>query len=192
MIRNPIAHASWLFIAVILAAVSGWYYVSTDNPYVLDKHTLNHMPDIIAKQVHLTQFDDNGAIKHDMLSTTMTHQPADDRYLFVSPIIHIRDDNQSAPWKITAKKALTYNGSKLIELVESVHLCQQIDKNRFNEIITEQLYYQPNKKFAYTDLPIEFNQPGANIKAIGMQAELDRKQVKLLNRAQGAFIHEKS
>ncbi len=187
---NPITHASWLFVAVIIAAISGWYYVSSDNQYLLDKQTLNHMPDIIAQQIHLTQFDENGRIKHDMVSTKMTHQPANDRYTFISPKILIIGDNQNAPWRITAKKALSYNSAELIELVDNVHLYQHIDYKKFNDIITEQLYYKPNLKLAYTDKPIEFNQPGANIKAVGMKAKLDSKQVRLLSRAQGAFTHE--
>lgn len=190
MTKNPITHASWLFIAVVITAISGWYYVSTDNPYVLDKQTLNHMPDIIANQVHLTQYDEQGRIKHDMLSKTMTHQPFDDRYLFISPKINIASDNdQSSPWQITAQKAISLQGGALIELVDSVHLYQKIDGNKFNDIITEQLFYQPNKKLAYTNKPIEFKQPGTTIKAIGMQAELESKHVRLLKQAQGAFTH---
>ena len=190
MIRNPITYATWLFIAVVLAAISGWYYVSSDTQYSLDRQTLSHMPDVIAQQVHLTQYDENGRVKHDMISNKMIHQQADDRYVFMSPKILIIGDKQTAPWKITAKRALSLNGSELIELIDTVHLYQRIDGNKFNEIITNQLYYKPTQKLAYTDKPIEFNQPGTKIKAIGMRANLDKKQVRLLSQAQGAFTHE--
>lgn len=192
MKRNPVTHASWLFIAVIITAISGWYYISTDNPYLLDKQTLNHMPDIIASQVHLIQFDENGRIKHDLVSKKMSHKPADDRYLFLQPKIRVISENQSAPWHITAKRAISLHGGDLIELVDTVHLHQAIDNNKFNDITTEKLFYQPQKKLAYTDEFIVLNQPGTIIKSVGMQAELENKHVRLLNHAQGAFTHEKA
>ncbi|WP_367607142.1 LPS export ABC transporter periplasmic protein LptC [Legionella sp. W05-934-2] len=189
MTKNPITRASWLIITLVIAAFSGWYYVSTDNAYRLDKQTLNNMPDVVADKVHLTQFDEKGRIKHDLVSKMMSHKPADDRYLFIKPNIRVASETQKSPWLITAEIAISLQGGALIELVDSVHLHQKIDNNKFNDILTERLYYQPNKKLAYTDKPIEFNQPGATIKAVGMQAELDKKHVRLLSQAKGAFTH---
>ncbi|MCC5792499.1 MAG: LPS export ABC transporter periplasmic protein LptC [Legionellaceae bacterium] len=180
-------NALWIFLIMLALAVSGWYFASNTQQYRLDEDALSITADNRIRNLQVTRFDASGALLHQLTTPYMVHIPKDDTNHFSEPRILIVDKKQ-APWKIQASKGISLHGGEKIHLQDKVIMEQSIgDKGETNRFLTDAIDYYPRKKFAETQAPIRYQQPGSSVESLGMRAWLEHKHIQLLSRARGRY-----
>lgn len=97
-------------------------------------------------------------------------------------------NNSNIPWIITADSAHSNFDGSIITLSGNVLAWQTINNLTRNELKTEKLILEPNKKFAQTDKAVTISNPGNIVNGVGMQAFLQSNIIKLLSRVKS--VHE--
>lgn len=180
-------HTLFMFILLLLIGMMGWYIARPENLNLLDSHTLATTPDAIIENITVTTFNPDGSLAHRLTSPLMKHIPQNNVSLLQQPHITVYQTKQ-APWQISAGHGKALNGSQKVELSNKVIIHQRAStKNKENTLRTEKLFYYPKKRYADTDVAVTLTQPGIIIKAIGMQAYIDEKSVKLLHQTRGRY-----
>ncbi|WP_419420882.1 LPS export ABC transporter periplasmic protein LptC [Legionella sp. D16C41] len=184
---NAAKQSAWIFCLLIVLSCSGWYFASSPKGEKLDTATLAKTPDSIAIGLKVQQFDSKGALAHSLESPQAKHIPEKDIYIFATPHIVLKQENEPN-WDIHAQKALAFEKGKQINLRGNVVIHQEKGlKSPESTLKTEELTYFPEQKFATTNLAVIFRQPGSVIHSEGMNAYLDQKRVELLNNAHATY-----
>ena len=175
------------FIILICLGCVGWYIAKPQQLLLLDSKTLLNTPDAIINNLTVTKFNADGSIATRLITPQMKHIPNNNTSLLDKPNIISYQENQ-APWKISALNGKAINGSEKVTLTNDVFIHQPASPhNKETNFHTEKLYYYPQRQYADTDIAITLTQPGTVIKAIGMQAYLEEKKIKFLNRTRGRY-----
>lgn len=178
---NAAKQAVWMFFAIIALACSGWYFASKPQAKRLDAQTLANTEDTIVTNIVISQYNNKGQLVNRLASPTMKHIPEQNTHLLTHPHILIIEENQPA-WEIDAASATGIDGGKQITFKKEVVIHQQAgEHNLENTFKTEELLYFPKQKYATTELPVFFSQPGSTMHAQGMHAWLNEKHIELLS-----------
>lgn len=184
---NAAKQAAWLFIALLMLAISGWYFASSSTVFKLDNQTLSTSPDTIIKHLTVQQFDANGQLSHYLKTPLLRHIPLENTHQLKTPHILIAQPNQPA-WEIHAKSATAIHGGEQITFNNNVIVHQKQDKNRETSTFkTELLTYFPKKQLATTPKEMTFEQAGNVVHSTGMNAYLAQNRIQLLNNARGTY-----
>ena len=188
---NALKQAMWLFLTLMILAVSGWYYVNLVTTIKLDNETLSNTIDTTVSKLTVRQFNKEGLLTNLLTTPLMQHIPKNDIHLFQTPHITIAQIDQP-PWDISSITAKSFNGGKRIVFSQKVIVHQnQGNKSQESTLKTEEVTYYPKEKKATTDLFVTFEQPGNKIQSTGMNAYLDEKRVELLHQARGSYAPTK-
>lgn len=186
--NNAVRQATWLFIALLALASSGWYFASSSLVIKLDKQTLTTTPDAIISQLTVQQFDAKGQLTHYLQTPLMNHLPLNNTHELTTPHIIIAQPNQPF-WDIHAKHATALLGGQQITFNDNVIIHQKKDKHRpETTFTTEELSYFPKDKRATTSKDITFVQAENVIRSTGMNAYLAENRVQLLSNARGTYV----
>lgn len=184
---NATKQAGWLFLTMISLACLGGYFASSTLITQLDEQTLAKTPNYIVKDLSVRQFNSQGKLINHLMAPEMISIPENNTHWLKSPHIISKQDDQE-PWEIFSKKAHSINRGEQITFIKHVIIHQE--KSNHNEestFKTEKLIYFPKNKYATTNQAISFEQPGSIVHSVGMQANLETKHVKLLNKAEATF-----
>ena len=184
---NAAKQAFFLFASLILLACSGWYFASSGTKFKLDAETLLATTDAVMTNLNLQQFSSSGQLANSLQSPLVRHVPKNNTHWIKTPRITIVQDGQGA-WEINAKQATALYGGKKITFKDSVGIHQH--KGLHNEestFTTEAITYFPKTKHAITSKDILFEQPGHQVQAKGMKADLEKKHIRLLSQARGVY-----
>jgi lipopolysaccharide export system protein LptC len=182
-----IKQAYWLFLSIFALAIAGWYFAGAVVSLEFDPRTLANVPDLIIDTLSVEQYNTEGKLINSLQTPHSQHTPNKDKHLLQNPYIVITQPNQPA-WEITAETAtITEHGQKVI-LKHNVLVHQpQSPDTAESTFITESITYFPKTQTAHTKKAITFTQPGHTIKAIGMEANLAEKSVRLLSHTRGYY-----
>lgn len=184
---NASKQAAWLFIALICLAASGWYFASSSKKFeLLDDETLSTTADAIITNLTVQKFDLQGHLVNALNTPLLHHIPRHNQHWLKNPSIVVSQEAQ-APWEIHSDQATSLNGGDQITFSQHVILEQKEKNSVKNTVLTEELTYFPNTKFATTDQEITLKQPGSIVHSLGMEAWLSEKRVKLLHQARGQY-----
>lgn len=181
------SHYLLLFSLLIIIGLIGWYIASPEQLNLLSPKQLATTPDAVIHDLTVVKFDKQGAIAHRLSTPKLEHIPQNNVSLLKSPRITAYQHQQN-PWHISADKGRAINGSTKVILSSNVIVHQaQGKQNKASTFRSEKLVYYPRKHYADTDVAVTLEQPGVKVKAIGMQAYIDEKRVKLLHQVRGNY-----
>lgn len=184
---NAARQAFFLFASLILLACSGWYFASSGTTFKLNAETLLTTTDTVITELKLQQFSPTGQLANSLRSPLIRHVPKNNTHWIKTPHITITQDNQGA-WEINAQQATALYGGKKITFKDNVRIHQQkSEHNPETTFTTEAITYYPKTKHAITSKDILFEQPGQQVQAKGMKADLEKKHVQLLSQARGIY-----
>lgn len=173
---------SSLSLAVLLSFL--WYYSTTDhssskpNIQSMSQHT-----DFYFVNSTIKQFDEQGKLDTLFSSNTADHFPAQHLAKLSMPVIKLFK-NGLHTWTITANSGIVYDDGEKVDLSQRV-----VATNNDQQTVMETPFLSifPDKNTAQTDKPVTLTTPSALTKAIGMKANLNTKQVYLLDRVRGQY-----
>lgn len=151
-------------------------------------------PDGFTNKVVYRDIDQEGHLKNQLTSAQLTHFPQEDSAQFKLPqfVLHGGEGKQKndsfsskMPWVITAKRAETLKGNKVIKLYGNVSIDKAGDaKDPEKHLRTEELTFYPKENRLETQHPVVLWQPDATIHATGLIADLNKDVVHFLSHTQ--------
>lgn len=127
--------------------------------------------------------DEEGHLKNQIRSDQLTHYPQEDTAQFKLPqfVLHGEEGNLTksmTPWVITAKRAETLKGNKVIKLYGQVAIDRtSTEKEAEKHLRTEELTFHSKENRLETKHPVVLWQPNATIHADGLIADLSKDTV---------------
>lgn len=178
---------TWLLLALVSLAFSGWYFASSKAVMRLDAHTLSTTADTVINELSVHQFDTNGHLVHSLTTPLMRHISLNNTNWLKSPHIIVKQDNQPA-WEIHAEQATALYGGQQITFNKDVVIHQNKDEHTEESTLsTDSMTYFTKDKLATTLLDITYERAGSIVKSTGMKAYLADKRVVLLSNARGTY-----
>ena len=179
------------YAGLLLLAIGGILYF-TDSPRgILAKLELEKEADAysyaLARNAATKYFGEDGSLAYSFQSTRLNHfRSAEDQTANYTtaddPIILVYQDD--APWKITAKRAhVDYD--RVIVLQEDVVLEHTEETQGPTRMLSSTLTYVPKDKIASTDQPVTIVSPLGTIDAVGMEADISSRVVRLKSKIKG-------
>jgi lipopolysaccharide export system protein LptC len=178
-----------IYLAVAIAAgiVLFYFYRSfSGDAQATQSPTI---PDLIATDGHLIQFNKKGTMAYQFFSQKSEHYKQQNRTDFTKPIGYYYSEKHQ-PWKVTADKGRALHGTEEIHLSGNVHLQQRAGvNNKETTLTTTQVTIYPQKDMAENDVLTHAKQPGIAVSSIGFRANFKEGKVVLLSQAQGNYIN---
>ena len=133
-----------------------------------------------------TEFTSEGDLRYRFSAAKIEHYPQANYSLVDAPSMLTFQSNGS-PWLLTAKQARVNQNNEEVRLWENVVMNRQLETEPLH-ITTSELWVEPQKNIIRTDKPIQATQPGSQIQATGMMANLDKNLINLLSKVN--IVHD--
>lgn len=175
------------FLLMIGLVVSFWLARDLLSPAAAEQGKEANTPDSYMNDVHYVQYDNQGHWQSTLDVKHMVHYSQQDTAKLEQPRL-ISTGKDKLIWIITADHGISHDGGKVLDLQGHV-VVQRLDNGtqKTMQLNTESLVAYPKKKYAETNQPVTITQPGSVMKAIGMTADMNTGDIKLLNQAQGVY-----
>lgn len=191
-----------LIVVSILSSIFIWYFWgdSTEDLLSGNDSTLNQeeSPFAIAHNAKSQYFDAAGQLSYTFTADKLAHyRPGNtnDLKTLESNIVdasytlidnpNISMYRKNAPWLVAAKKGTIQNTKDTIVLEDDVTIRSQNINEKEVMLTTDQLYIYPEARKAETGSPVTIRSESGIIRAVGMQADIDAKKIKLLSNVRG-------
>ncbi len=175
-----------LFIIALGLAAGMTFVLNNANNTKVTNNTL--LPDAFMENVTATIMDKYGKPKMKIVTPKMTHFTENDTTQLASPELTLYRKSPT-PWYITADHATATQGADLIHFQKDVMIHHAADTDHPATLIkTPSLTVHPNDQTAETDELITMTQPNTLIKAVGMRANMNTGDIKLLSQAKGEYV----
>lgn len=142
------------------------------------------MSDVVA-----IKMDNAGFPRNVLFSPTFHYYRTQDAVTIDKPRMLINPDKlHVGSWIITADQAIALLTNKTIHLYGNVHITR--NKNRHSpktKFLTSALTIEPNANKAYTQQKVTIIQPGNNLTAKGLRANLKTGVISFVSNASGEF-----
>lgn len=139
------------------------------------------------ENVTATILDKFGKVSMKIVTPKMVHFAKNDSTDFIDPQLTIYHKSPN-PWFIESRTAKALHGMDNVVFTDNVVIHHPADYNNPATVIkTTTLTVHPNEKTAETTEPITMIQPNSVMQAIGMHADMDSGNIKLLSQAQGEY-----
>lgn len=174
------------FIAIFGLAI--WTTLLSLRPHADTTLQTANLPDGYMEGVVALILDKQGKPSMKVETPRMVHYANEDTSHLTSPHLTLYRKSPQ-PWYITAKFGKATQGSENVDFWENVHIQHAADFDSPNtEIQTTKLTVHPNKKTAKTNEHITMIQPNLTVNAIGMEADMNTGDIKLLSEARGEYV----
>ena len=186
--------ARWasLIVLVIILALTSWVHTSLQKETAALSVKDRGEPDAIMWNFKRTDMDLDGLPKAKLEADLMKHYPIDDSVDLEQPAMEIYNEEGVMPWKITADRGwLSGDGEKLL-LYGDVYIWRDqagaaAEAAKEIELITTDLKILIDEEYAETDNFVMILTPSSKVTAVGLQANLQKRQLKLLNQVRGRY-----
>tara|TARA_R110000868_G_scaffold6389_10_gene36474 strand:+ start:938 stop:1498 length:561 start_codon:yes stop_codon:yes gene_type:complete len=146
------------------------------------------LPDAYMENVTATILDKFGKVSMKIVTPKMVHYTKNDTTDFTQPELTLYHKSPN-PWFIASKTAKSNHGIDQVIFHDDVTIHHPADfKNPATVIKTSVLTVHPNERTAETTESITMVQPNSIMKAIGMFADMDSGNIKLLSHAKGEYV----
>ena len=171
-------------IGIVLSLMAFLSYKSDTTSIIAD----NDMPDAYMETVNAVIIDKMGNPSLKIITPRVLHFSKNDTSEFIDP--HLTLYRQSPePWYIAARFGRAQNGISHVIFWDEVTMHHAADMKNPNTLIkTPKLTVNPKEQTASTNDDITLIQPNLIIRAIGMTADLNAGNVKLLSAARGEYV----
>lgn len=176
MFHNTISLVLLLGTAMLVGYL---YYANESNPSIAKQI---HIPDSYFKNVTIVRYQEQGD-KQSKLSTPLMQVYSKDE---ITSLSHPRVEfyrNKNTAWKVQSRFGKLLEKPQVTHLWDHVRVYQaKTSSHPATEILTESLYYHPEKNRVSTDIPVTIKQSHTIIHAIGLDGDLDNSKIKLLKK----------
>lgn len=174
-------------VTIIIVLVAAWLtlaYLHKSSKTI----TTTSQPDAVMEDVVATTMNKQGKVKLKIVTSKLVHYAEDNTTNLTSPIVIIYRQSPQ-PWRITSKFAKAFGGIDQVDFWGNVIIQHAVTSHDPETIIrTATLTVYPNKQTAETHDSITLTQPNTFIKAIGMFANMNNGDIKLLSQARGEYV----
>ncbi|MCV6623154.1 MAG: LPS export ABC transporter periplasmic protein LptC [Cellvibrionaceae bacterium] len=143
---------------------------------------------------HSQYFDKDGRLNYEVKAAKVVHyqatpgrQQESDHADISEPDITLYTAN-GEPWHISAATGRANADGSKIYLKSDVHAWQAVSQGERNELNTDELVIHTKRNYVETDKAVIISSSGHNIKAIGLEADLNKESLRLKQRVRG--VHE--
>lgn len=186
-----------IFFGVFLLVAAGFSAVlfnkQTYHTSVLTHAEETRNPDSFMTNTHYREMDANGHIHVEIIAPKIVHYAYKNSSDFVAPNMTIYKDTKIS-WKVTSKTGHSTNGLERIDLYDDVvidHLLKG-DKVPPMALNSSAFTIYPNRDYGETNQAVTIVKAGNTIKGIGLQANLDTGNIKLLSQVDATYDKQKS
>lgn len=159
-------------------------YSETGSPPVFIGDAEKHLqPEFFITDTLITRYNDNGALDVILGSEKVTQNPQDKSVNMAQPRVRIFREGELS-WNISAQTGTIYDYGNRVNLMQRV---KAISGDRQTLLKTSQMMVHLDKKTANTDRPVTLVNTNGFTKAVGLEANLDKKQIDLLNNITGQY-----
>ncbi len=146
-----------------------------------------HEPDYYMTQFEATALNLNGKPAHKLYADKMQHYPDDDSATLDKPHLMLFRSEEEF-WDIRAETGLVSNGGASLFLQGEV-IIMRVNATHSPplQLYTSDLTVRPDDKIVETAAPVTIKDGRGVTTAVGMWADLNQRQVKLLSNVRGVY-----
>lgn len=146
------------------------------------------LPDAIMSDVTATFLDKVGKVSMRIVTPKLVHYTEKDTTELTRPTVTLYRKSPQ-PWVINANYAEATDGLDNVHFWENVSIHHPASYDSPSTMIkTTTLMVHPNEQTAETDALITLFQPNITVNAIGMTADMNTGDIKLLSQARGEYV----
>lgn len=132
-----------------------------------------------------TDFGKQGNKIHSLDAIEARHFNRGNRLELDKPnLISYRQNTSDHPWHMTSEKGTIYKGGVRAVFQGNVYAWQTVNNGK-NELRTDKLVVFPDKHTAETKSRVTITTPKGKTTGVGMKADMNKEQFKLLSRVKG-------
>ena len=188
-----------LFYVLAISIMTVLFVMLWDSPPVTFRHAAEDKkqapyPQTYLTGVETTQYTEDGAISYTFKADKLSYYQRNpnrkhpsDYTLIDAPLITMYDADKT-PWHIRAKHGRSNASGTEIRLWGDVLAWQERDKGERSELSTSLLVLKPESQYAETNKPVMISTADSVTRAVGLQAFLQERRIKLLSRVRA--VHE--
>ena len=186
-----------LYIGVALVIIATVMFLSDSPSRILGTEEPSAEQNIeayaVARNASTRFFDDAGVLSYTFKSTKLSHfrptENEEDSYTSVEePDIIVFSD--AGPWHLHADTARV-SSDQIITLRQNVALEQRSEEVGLTRFTTSELILDVNNKRAHTSKAVTIDSPLGELTALGMEADMSLRRVKLLSQVRGRHKPQK-
>ncbi len=186
MIRVNFNYITPILISLIVLTFALMYRPSTVTDSIRSS-----LPDAIMEDVVSVAYDKQGKPRIKIATPRMVHYLDNDATDLTTPEVTLYRKSPQ-PWRITSQYAKATDGANKVDFWENVIIQHTGDTSTPTTLIkTPTLTVHPELQTAQTEDPITLIQPSIVVKSIGMYADMDSGNIKLLSEAVGEYVPDK-
>ncbi|MEH6910941.1 MAG: LPS export ABC transporter periplasmic protein LptC [Oceanicoccus sp.] len=130
-----------------------------------------------------TQFDEQGLLELSVTAQRVRHNPGNSSVDLTNPVFQLYTDGEHQ-WNVSAKYGVLFQHDDRAELMQEVVI---VSTDQKTSLKTPSLTIFPQKRQAQTDKPVTLLNSNGFTRAIGMKADLEKKEIALLNHVRGQY-----
>lgn len=173
---------------ILAMGLAAWTTLLSLYPKIVKTRPTSLLPDAFMEEVISISMDKEGNPTMQLITPKMVHFAENDTTHILSPQLTLYRKSP-VPWHITSKYAKTIQGTERVEFWDNVLIRHPGDANNPETLIkTLSLTIHPNKNIAETKALITLTQPNLTVNAIGMNADMNTGDIKLISQARGEYV----
>lgn len=174
-------------IFILAVGMAAWLTLSYYPASSPASQSAAAIPDAYMENVTAVILDKFGKVTMKIVTPRLVHFTENDTTNLIDPQMTLYRKSPK-PWFITSKFARATQGIDNVNFWDDVIIHHPADFNNPSTVIkTATLLVHPNNQTAETTDLITLIQPNIIVKAIGMFADMDTGNIKLLSQAQGEY-----
>ena len=175
------------FITILTVLFAVWITFAYQTKTHLPTQT-NSLPDAEMENVVTTIMNEQGNPKIKIVTSKLIHYAENNTTHLSDPFITLYHQFPQ-PWTISSDYAKAIDGIDQVNFQGNVIIRHVTTSTQPATIIkTDTLTVYPNKQTAETNDPITLMQPNTLIKAVGMFADMNNGDIKLISQARGEYV----
>ena len=182
-----------LLTGSVLALVAGLSWWLAGEPPIVERQTNTPADggeiDYYLRDLEFATYSEDGVLARTLIAPEMRHYPADDSTELDRPrmTIHRAD---APPWRVRSDSGWVSPDGERVHLRGEVFIERDAGKDvRPMQILTRNLWVEPERDYAETDEPVTVTSLTDRIDSVGMQAWLNEPgRIKFLSQVRGRHV----
>jgi lipopolysaccharide export system protein LptC len=191
-------HAPWLF-AILLCVGFFVFSLRERNQLMVDDADTSRFPQFYMTQVETREFDAKGQLHYQLITPQVTHfqlgtnPSAQDYTLIDHPHMAFhnasenQDEQEEAPWWVSADNGRSENNGELFRLIENVLIEQNTTTHGSIRITTSEMNVRTRDQLAQTDKAVNIRNAKGQMNAIGMEADFAQSRLQLKSQVKAEY-----
>jgi lipopolysaccharide export system protein LptC len=173
---------------VVLALASFWLYEvmrRATDPVIPSPERSE--PDFYVEKFSYVKLSKTGEAQYHVTGDRLTHNPQDDSYDIVKPVVH-KISNADSPMTIRAERGSANSDNSLIHLYDNVRMDKPASATAEPvRIRTEYMLVLPDDDVMKTDKPVEITTERSTLTGTGMFANNATREFNLMSNVHGTY-----